>query len=72
MISWTSRWRLAFLGIEGLFGHRSPPEPEVIPQMAPQKGPTGLVPEPPTPKFERGPSAKRPAVPPDEERFPYD
>jgi len=38
------RLTVFMMGISGLFGMRTPPEPEVIAQMAPVKGPDGAAP----------------------------
>lgn len=47
---------LALLGIAGLFGMRTPPEPEVIAQMAPAPRPGGAAPPGGVEfVFERGP-----------------
>lgn len=37
---------LAVMSIAGLWGMRTPPEPEVVAQMAPSRGTEGAAPEP--------------------------
>jgi hypothetical protein len=46
MIHIPRRIALFLTGISGLFGMRTPPEPEVIAQMSPAKGPEGRRPDP--------------------------
>ena len=55
------RLALFLVGIGGIFGMRTPPEPQVIAQMSPQKGPEGSGPEPEEldPRLERGRGVKR-------------
>jgi hypothetical protein len=38
------RWALFFTGIAGIFGIRTPPDPEVVAQMSPAKGTEGQAP----------------------------
>ena len=56
MIRVPRRLGLFVTGLASLFGVRTPPEPDVVPMMSPQKGPTGAAPErdgPTTVQFER-------------------
>src|SRR3954468_20932052 len=55
---------LFLTGISGLFGMRTPPEPEVIAQVAPAKGPEGRGPKGfAEPALQRGPAAPAAGVP---------
>jgi hypothetical protein len=57
---WMRRYGMALMGIAALWGMRTPPEPEVIAQMQPAKGPEGSRPEPEdAPQFVREPPVRK-------------
>lgn len=54
------KWAAAMMSISALFGMRTPPEPEVVAQMQPARGPHGgMPPEEETPNPHRVTVARR-------------